>query len=114
ASFKPTIAHAASECLNDLQGADDEPGQKDLNQFCEDPGTGGFELLASWNFDDRQWSGANTGDSCGLFDTDGNGFADFALCVTVVDGPPATMNVGSPKLYMCGNDRPDRCTNSVE
>jgi hypothetical protein len=49
-----------------------------------------------------------------LFDTDGNGFADFALCVTVVDGPPATMKATSPKLYMCGDDRPDRCTNSVE
>jgi hypothetical protein len=103
------------ECVTDVQGADDEPGQKDLSKFCEVPGTGGvFELQASWNFDDLRWSGGNTGDSCGLFDTDGNGFADVALCVTVESGPPASMQAGSPRLFTCGNDRPDRCTNGVE
>ncbi len=104
------------DCLTDVQGADDEPGQKDISEFCEAAGLGGadFELHASWNFDDVRWSGTNTGDSCGLFDTNGNGFADFALCVTVEAGPPATMKGGSPKLYTCGDDRPDRCTSSVE
>ena len=37
--------------MTDLQGADDEPGQKDLNAFCEAAGAGGndYELHASWS-----------------------------------------------------------------
>jgi len=109
-------AWAAATCVTDMQGADDEPGQKDLSQFCEDAASlgSGFDLVANWNFDDLRWTGSNTGDSCGLFDTNGNGFADFALCVTVEGGPPAAMKSGSPKLYMCGDTRPDRCTSAVE
>jgi hypothetical protein len=110
-----TLPGSGQQCITDVQGADDEPGQKDLNEFCKqaDDGTP-FEVRVGWNFDDVSWSGNNTGDACALFDTNGNGFADFALCVTIEDGPPATMQAGSPRLFMCGDDRPDRCTNGVE
>ena len=73
---------AAQVCTNDQQGPDDEPGQKDLNQFCNlGPCVGGNSY--SWNFDDTNWTGTNTGDACALFDTDGDGNANRAVCVTV-------------------------------
>jgi hypothetical protein len=68
----------------------------------------------SWNFDDTRWTGNNTGDGCVLFDSnDADPFANYAVCVTVEGGPPATIQAGSPKLYTCGNTRVDRCTGSV-
>jgi hypothetical protein len=142
AALAPAPAAAQEECLIDQQGADDEPGQKDLNEFCEETGDNSspFDLHISWNFDDTAWSGTNTGDACALFDTDGDTFANYALCVTLYDGPPAkqlgvcegTSNqqcstdtecgddgltpcvAVSPRLYECGDDRVDRCTNSEQ
>src|SRR6059036_3996644 len=60
----------AQSCITDLQGPDDEPGQKDLSEFCRGAGTctGGFVI--TYNFDDVQWTGSNTGDGCALIDTD--------------------------------------------
>ena len=106
----------AQVCTVDQQGVDDEPGQKDVNEFCEEPGTSPFELAVSFNFDDTRWTGSNTGDGCVLFDTDDDTFANYALCVTLVDGngQPAYQDPLSPRLYQCADDRMDRCTNSVE
>jgi hypothetical protein len=100
-----------AQCTSDLQGADDEPGQKDLTQFCLVGTCNVSDTSISWAFDDTSWSGNNTGDACALFDTDGDGNANRAVCVTVEDG--AQMQAGNPKCYTCGNTRPDRCTNSV-
>jgi hypothetical protein len=101
-------------CVDDLQGADDEPGQKDLNRLCSAGDTASpYELNVTWNFDDIRWNGSNTGDGCGLFDTDGDGDANFALCVTLIGGPPAIIEGGSPRLYTCNDSRPDRCGGSV-
>src|SRR5689334_15579252 len=71
------VPAGAQVCTNDLQGPDDEPGQKDLNQFCAS-GSCGTGSSFSWNFDDTAWSGGNTGDSCMLFDTDNDGNANRA------------------------------------
>src|SRR5262249_8371470 len=101
----------AQQCTNDLQGADDEPGQKDLDQFCIVGSCGGSKTAITWNFDDTVWSGSNTGDGCALFDDNGDGNADRAVCVTIEGA--ATMQANNPKCYTCGNTRPDRCTNSV-
>src|SRR5213083_2633153 len=82
----PTPSLAAVQCTPDLQGAMDEPGQKDLTRFCFDPV------------------------ACALFDTDMDGNANFALCVTVKGDPSA---LDSVRRFSCANDRPDRCTSSV-
>ena len=114
-SLSASPVRAAFECVTDLQLADDEPGQKDLNTFCEEAGDGSpFDLHLTWTFDNTRWPGNNTGDACALFDTNGNGDADFALCVTVTGGAPATQHADSPRLFTCGDDRPDRCSNGVE
>jgi hypothetical protein len=115
-SFLTAAPVAAQVCTVDQHGADDEPGQKDINEFCEGPGTSPFELDVTFNFDDTRWAGNNTGDACALFDTDDDTFANFALCVTVADGngQPAFQSPLSPRLYQCADDRKDRCTSSVE
>src|SRR5262245_61192776 len=78
----PYVAHAATSCVNDAQGPDDEPGQKDITRFCKSDagscGTGN-DFQIQWNFDDVGWTGMNTGDGCAFFDNNGNGNADFEV-----------------------------------
>ena len=47
-----TSASAALQCTQDTAGANDEPGQKDLTQFCidDDPEPGTLEI--TWNWDE--------------------------------------------------------------
>jgi hypothetical protein len=91
--------------LIDDQGADDYPGQKDLNFLTVDYATVG-KVSVTWGWDDTAWSGSNTGDACTLFDTDGNGFANYSMCVTVQNSPAVFKSM---RLYSCGNTRADRC-----
>src|SRR5213593_2211662 len=131
-----------ASCINDEQGPDDQPGQKDLSGLCE-PGptcsSSSTTLSLRWQFDDLSWSGSNTGDACALIDMNGDGLADRAICVTVFgaaqmagkcsnsqflgciknqDCPSGgtcgfpTNNTGAPRCYTCANDRPTRCDNA--
>jgi len=75
--LEASSAHA--QCITDMRGADDEAGQKDLNEFCLVGSCGGSNTQITWNFDDVSWSGNNTGDACALFDTDGDGDANRAV-----------------------------------
>jgi len=71
------------DCQNDVQGANDQPGQKDLTKFCVAAGNGSpYELYTKWNFDEQNISGGNTNDACSLYDTDGDGNANLVVCVT--------------------------------
>src|SRR6266581_1107438 len=84
-------AAAAAVCRLDTAGADDiNASQKDLNEFCQSPGNDGglngclsSDANLTWTWDDTGWTGSNTGDACALYDTDGDGNANFALCATV-------------------------------
>ena len=133
-------APARAVCITDQLGPDNVPGQKDLNEWCE-PGptcsSSSATLSLRWQFDDVNWRGSNTGDSCALIDTNRDGLADRAICVTVFGaaqmagkcsnnqflgciknqdcGSGGTCifpinNTGAPRCYTCGNDRPTRCT----
>src|SRR4029450_9155934 len=86
----------------DDAGADDYPGQKDLNFFTFDF-AGGTSVAITWGWDDTSWSGNNTGDACALIDTDqsgsGAGKADFAHCVTVNQGGKYLAG----RMYSCGD-----------
>src|SRR5262245_14771749 len=104
ATATPTTSFAAFRCTADLQGAMDEPGQKDLTEFCIDPAAAaGFDFVVTWNWDDMDFSGNNSGDSCALFDTDMDGDANFALCITVKGNPAA---LDSVRWFSCADDRP--------
>ncbi|HAI63239.1 TPA: hypothetical protein DCL89_03335 [candidate division WWE3 bacterium] len=97
------ITHVS--CQNDLE-INDVAGQKDLTLMCygTDVAT---EIFTRWNWDDISWSGNNTGDACNLFDTDGDGDVNYAICVTIGDSPA---QIQSTTRYSCGDDKPDRCT----
>ena len=108
ATLEFSDSHVATHTVvDDVDGADDQPGQKDLTKFEVDTGAGN-PIDVSWNWDEIGWPGKNTGDACALFDTDANGLADFAVCVTVGDNP-ATQTGVSPRLYSCNDTRADRC-----
>src|SRR5437870_12975110 len=79
-------APARAVCITDTLGPDDQPGQKDVDEWCEPgPTCSSSSTTASlrWQLDDVNWSGTNTGDSCALIDTNRDGLADRAICVTV-------------------------------
>ncbi len=98
----------------DPNGVDDSPNQQDMTEICIEPGSSPFEMTVSFNFDDTAWSGANTGDGCILFDTDRDFAANYALCITVEGGAPATQKDSSPRLFLCDDASPDKCTSPIE
>jgi protocatechuate 3,4-dioxygenase beta subunit len=93
-------------CVNDSQGVDDVPGQKDLNEMCFDDSMLPTNWDISWNWDDASWSGGNSGDACALFDSNGDGKANFAYCLQVGGDPALELNT---YLYSCNDSRSDRC-----
>ena len=101
------MAVAAAVTVVDDNGADDEPGQKDLNSLSVDYNPGNaFDIVITWHWDDTAWSGQNSGDAEALFDTDGDGNANFTLAVEVSGTPAEYVNT---RLYRCADSRSDRC-----
>ena len=90
--------------LVDDAGPDDEPGQKDLSMTSFDLGV--TALAVTWNWDDIDWSGSNTGDACVLIDNDADGNANYSFCVTVGGSPAAKI---SHTLYSCIDNSPSKC-----
>jgi hypothetical protein len=106
-----------TDCQNDVLGANDQPGQKDLTKFCVAAGNGSpYDLYTKWNFDEQNISGGNTNDACSLYDTDSDGNANLVVCVTTEDGggPAHLAATGGIRLFNCGNTRSDRCTSPVQ
>jgi hypothetical protein len=99
-------AAAVDACTTDTAGANDEPGQKDLTRLCIDDAGLPTTLAVKWQWDEIGWTGSNTGDACGLFDTDNDGNADYSLC-TIVSGAPAAFE--GQQLYRCDDSRPEKC-----
>jgi len=97
----------------DENGPNDVPGQKDLNsQNVDDAGLPDV-LGTQWNWDDLSTSGANTLDACSLLDSDGDGFANFAVCGTTKGGAANPPYSGTTTLYSCGDTRVDRCASQL-
>jgi hypothetical protein len=99
-------------CKIDTGGADDAVGQKDLTEFCLNRNATCAGTIFTWQWDDTAWTGTNTGDACALYDTDGDGFANYALCVTVA-GKPATQASQSPRFYTCNDTKQFNCTGAT-
>lgn len=102
-------ASAAPVCYPDSQGANEpgSPGQKDLTYLCLDKAGLPTSLQTSWNWDETGTNGANSLDGCVLFDNDGDGNVNYAVCVTTT-GDPATL--AATTVYSCGDDSVNRCT----
>jgi len=108
-TFSITSIPSLPNCFNDSDGPNDKPGQKDLTKLCQDLSSVD-PLEITWNWDVIEMSGSNTADACALFDTNNNGNANYAMCVSwekVRQQLPV-----SPRLYSCSDTRPDRCTGS--
>lgn len=105
-----TFEITPDECSVDSAGVNDLSGQKDLTKLCQDEASSST-LNISWDWDDTSWTGNNSGDACALFDTDGDGLANYSLCV-VVKGSPATYQ--STRLYSCNDTKSDRCAGDSE
>lgn len=97
---------------NDENGADDQPGQKDLSlQGVATPSPG--DLWTMWQWDDTSLSGKNTFDACSLFDTNGNAKVDYGVCVTAIGQPPL-QQTGSPHVWRCNDSKVQTCPQAVE
>ena len=95
-------------------GANDEPGQKDLTLQGTNNSVSG-EVNVLWNWDDTSVGGGNTLDACTLFDTDGDGNANFAFCAIVGNESKSnkTLVLQKEVLYTCGDTRADRCSSQI-
>jgi hypothetical protein len=109
-----TLPPAPTNCAIDA-AANDAPDQDDLTKECTGGSSGGFDFLVKWNWDKVDFSGGNSGDGCALFDRNGDGLADFAVCVSIETINNVTQEVaGYPQVYSCGNTpgvgtKADRC-----
>jgi Cys-rich repeat protein len=102
----------AERCIIDTDGANDDPGQKDVTQFCSAIGAGNpYELHASASFDLTGLGGNNTADLCLLFDSDADGSINTALCSTLSGDPASMTNV---RLLTCDDTTSKRCNNAVQ
>jgi hypothetical protein len=97
---------------NDENGADDQPGQKDLSlQGVATPAPG--DLWTMWQWDDTGLSGGNTGDACSLFDTDNDFKVNFSVCVSIGLNP-AVQQSGSPRVWTCNDTKVQTCPQSAQ
>lgn len=103
-------AEATPICVIDTVGANDESGQKDLTRLCVDYAGAPSTVATLWNWDETGTNGANTMDACNLFDTDGDGNINYAVCVTT-NSDPAVLQ--STTTYSCGDTKIDRCTSTA-
>jgi hypothetical protein len=109
--------------VTDQQGANDVPGQVDLTQMGRDDSTTGLYNLF-WSWDSTSFT-SQTGDACALFDFNGNGGIDAAVCSEVHSVPSgSTTDVeqtvtppnhgfagGPPYVFRCSDAKTDRCAN---
>ena len=103
-------ALAAPVCVVDTAGANDGSNQKDLTKMCVDYAGLPTSITTTWNWDDLGTSGSNTMDACSLFDTDGDGNANYSVCVAT-NNEPATLT--SVTVYSCSDTSPNRCYGST-
>jgi hypothetical protein len=90
---------------------DDFPGQKDLNAqaVATVPGSP-VQLWTAVKWDDLNFSGGNTGDSCALFDTDTDNNANYVVCMAITGSPAVVDPTQTPRVYSCSDKSSTKCT----
>jgi Cys-rich repeat protein len=110
--FVVSTPASAARCVIDVDGANDEPGQKDVTQFCSGMGTGSpHELHTSASLDLTSISGGNTADVCLLFDSDSDGKINIALCTTLSGSPASVTDV---RMLTCNDAATSKCGGAVK
>jgi len=105
--FGLVTAQGLIENIIDVDGPNDYAGQKDLTRLYIDYTnylTGTVDI--NWNWDESTLTGSNTGDACALFDTDDDGFANHAVCVTWNNG----QTLVGYYVYTCDDTAALNCT----
>ena len=104
----------------DDAGPNDVPEQSDLNCFTRaDDGAPNTMGIRWWWDDTNVWTGSGqTGDACGLIDTNANGFANLAVCAQFTNNAAGTQVIqlpaaGTAIVYACSDKRNDRCTKQI-
>jgi uncharacterized repeat protein (TIGR01451 family) len=99
----------------DSGGANDiNSEQNDMTQMGRDDSNPSlYDLFWSWDTTDFT---AQKGNACALFDSNGNGNIDFAVCAEVENVPNGNTSVVeqtaiSPLAVTCSDAKNDRCTN---
>jgi hypothetical protein len=90
------------QTTTDTKGADSLGGQRDLNQMMVDNTPAPGRIAVAWQWDDTSFGGG-AGDACGHFDTDADGNANIAVCVTTSGRPPTA---GTVTVYTCTDTAP--------
>ncbi|MBE0609807.1 MAG: hypothetical protein IH609_10530 [Dehalococcoidia bacterium] len=109
--YRSDPATAAPIVIVDDGGANDVPGdgQKDLTTLSVDYAGLPASLAVGWNWDETSVSGGNSMDACSLYDTDGDGNANYSVCLMVHFDPPALPTVQTI-VWSCSDNGNDRCT----
>lgn len=111
-----TIVVTASEiyaCTIDQDGSNDESEQADLNEMCTDVSPDNpTSVGVTWSWDSLYGSGANSYYACALFDTDGDGNINTAVCIQMFPDPDNLniMTFSKAEYYTCSDAKADRCT----
>jgi uncharacterized repeat protein (TIGR01451 family) len=94
----------------DSGGANDQnQGQSDMTRMGRDDSDASYYQLF-WSWDATDFSAEN-GTACALFDSDGDGNINFAVCAEVHNvGTTVQQIVDSPVAVTCTDAKPDRCT----
>ncbi|MFN2426441.1 MAG: hypothetical protein ABR587_08350, partial [Candidatus Binatia bacterium] len=100
-----------TNCLPDSDGANDVTGIRDVTLYCGDTGDAlPYELNVITNLDVTTITGGSTVVTCVLFNTDGDAFANLAVCVTTDgDGVGDAVALEEIRLFTCNDTRADRC-----
>jgi fimbrial isopeptide formation D2 family protein len=97
-------------CLNDVDGANDVSGQGDMTKMCTDLSPANPESFGvSWNWDDISGSGANTYFACSLYDDDGDGNANYSICIQLLPDTVNNLSYVETEYYTCNDAWDDRC-----
>jgi large repetitive protein len=99
----------------DQQGVNDvNADQNDLSQMGRDDSDAAlYKLFWSWD-STSLWTGTGqTGDACALFDSDGDGNVNYAVCARIenpnANPTQAKLTSDSPFLFSCDDSKNDRC-----
>lgn len=108
--FIVVYAPPVDGCLNDVDGANDVSGQGDMTKMCTDLSPANPESFGvSWNWDDITGSGANTYFACSLYDDDGDGNANYSICVQLLPDTVNNLSYVETEYYTCNDAWDDRC-----
>ena len=105
--------------INDAQGVNDVPGQKDLTRMGRWEHDGYLDVFWSW---DEIQPKSQTFDACALFASTGSGNPNYAICAELINvgdnqnNPSPRLNTagGFPRFYSCNGTQPLNCGGAVQ